>query len=482
MKVALSRKNLWNATPRFVRRTVARVADLVPARVLWGADFRRHAAFVAAADRWSADQAAAYQLRRLREIITLAHEKTEYYRQTWNAQGFHPGDLRSLDDLRRLPTIDKQTVLEHGPRMRARPITDASVDYVSTGGSSGTPLHFYIGRERSAVEFAYLTAAWQRAGYRLGMPLAELRGRVVPPDRRGVRHEYDPILRRHYYSNFHTTDDDLRRYLAHLASIGPCFLHVYPSSAATLARFIERSGQAVPSNLRGLLVGSETVFADERALAERIFGVRYFSWYGHTEKLVLAAECEHATDYHVFPTYGYCELLDEAGRPITTPGQRGEIVGTGFINTVMPFIRYRTGDYATYAADRCDACGRQHPVLRDVEGRWPSGALVTRDRDLVSMTALNVHDDTFRNVRRYQFYQDTVGHAVVRVVPVNGFCEDDQARVLRTLAQRLGDRVTLSLEVCDDIPLTPRGKAIWVEQRLDIAAWTGRRPGDRSTP
>ncbi|MEW6200103.1 MAG: phenylacetate--CoA ligase family protein [Planctomycetota bacterium] len=481
MKVALSRKNLWAAAPRFVRQTVARVADLVPAQVLWGADFRHQAAFVAQADRWSADQAAAYQWQRVREIITLAYERTEYYRQTWNALGFHPADLKTLDDLRRLPTIDKQTLLEHGPRMRARPIADTSVDYVSTGGSSGTPLHFYIGRERSALEFAYLTAAWQRAGYRPGAPLVEIRGRVVPPNRRGLRHEYDPVLRRHYYSNFHTTDDDLRRYLWHVATVGPCFLHVYPSSAATLARFLERSGQPVPSNIRGLLVGSETVFPDERALVERVFGVRYFSWYGHTEKLVLAAECEHSTDYHVFPTYGYFELLNERGQPVSTPGQRGEIVGTGFINTVMPFIRYRTGDYATYAADRCDACGRQHPVLRDVEGRWPSGALVTRDRDLVSMTALNVHDDTFLNVRRYQFYQDVVGEAIVRIVPSNGFHEDDKARILRTLTQRLGDRVTLSLEVCDDIPLTPRGKAIWVEQRLDIAALTGRRPADRST-
>jgi phenylacetate-CoA ligase len=208
------------------------------------------------------------------------------------------------------------------------------------------------------------------------------------------------------------------------------------------------------------------VLPDQRALIERAFGARLFSSYGHSEKLVLAAECEASTDYHVWPTYGYFELLDPQGRPVTSPGERGEITGTGFINQVVPFIRYRTGDFATLAGQGCRACGRDHVLVRDVQGRWPAGCLVARDGSTITMTALNVHDDTFDRVRQYQFGQDEAGRAELRVVPGAGFTREDGRRMIAGLARKLEGRVTLTLRLVDEIKPTARGKHIIVDQRL----------------
>jgi phenylacetate-CoA ligase len=193
-----------------------------------------------------------------------------------------------------------------------------------------------------------------------------------------------------------------------------------------------------------------------------------FSWYGHSEKVVLAAECEHSTDYHVWPTYGHFELLDETGHPVTKPGARGEIVGTGFINTVVPFIRYRTGDYATYVGDRCEACGREHIIIRDVLGHRTQEMLVARDGSLISWTAINMHDDTFRNVRQFQFRQDRPGLATLRIVSVNGFSEADRERLELNLRLKLDGRIVFNVELTDEIRLTPRGKTTYVDQRLDL--------------
>ena len=107
--------------------------------------------------------------------------------------------------------------------------------------------------------------------------MAVFRGQIVRPRRNGLRHEYDPLLRRHYYSNFHMSEDNMRRYLEHIAAIGPCFLHVYPSSVATLARFMQRRSIAPPANIRGILAGSENVYPNDRELVERVFGLRMFS-------------------------------------------------------------------------------------------------------------------------------------------------------------------------------------------------------------
>jgi phenylacetate-CoA ligase len=311
-----------------------------------------------------------------------------------------------------------------------------------------------------------LVAGWQRVGYRLDIPQVVLRGRIVEENRVGLRYEYDQLLRRHYYSNFHTSDDAMRRYIEHMATIGPCYLHVYPSSVDALARFIERTGLRAPANIRGILAGSEQVYPEQRRLAERVFGVRYFSWYGHSEKLVLAAECEHSTDYHVWPTYGCFELLDEAGRPVTEPGQRGEIVGTGFINTIVPFIRYRTGDFATYVADRCEACGRDHMLIRDIRGHRTQEFLVAADGSAMSWTALNMHDDTFDRVQQFQFYQEEPGKAMLRIVPTDGYMQEDSARIAQRLGRKFAQQLTFSIRIVDEIALSPRGKAIYVDQRI----------------
>jgi len=466
VKRALSRKNVWNATPKWVKKSVGHLATCVPPAWLLGSGFRGAYGLAKQADRWAREQATAYQLEQLKRICSLAGSQSEYHRRVFGASGFDPAEMKSLEDFRRLPLIDKNTVRRHLHEMCTLSPKSLYVDYVSTGGSGGEPLHFYLDAARSSVEYAHLVVSWGRIGYRLGMPLAVLRGRVVGENLDGLRHEYDPILRHHYYSSFHMSGTMMGRYVGHIAGIGPCFLHVYPSTVAALARFLRRSGMNTPANIRGIIAESEIVYPEQRKMAEEVFGCRYFSCYGHSEKLVMAAECEFSTDYHVWPTYGYFELLDEQGKPVTTPGQRGEIVGTGFISKAMPFIRYRTGDYATYIGDRCEACGRQHTIIRDIRGHRTQEVLIAADGSEIPWTALNMHDDTFLHVRQFQFYQDTPGRAVLRMVPADGFGDEDRRKIQQNLGRKLDGQVTFTVELVDAIPLTPRGKAVYVDQRI----------------
>jgi len=469
MKRAWSKKNLWERTPWWVKLSVGSGLSLLPAEWLLGRRFRRNCEFVEAAQWWPAERCREHQVNRLRETLTLAYDKTGFYRRTFDAVGFRPGDFRSLDSLLHLPTVDKEVVIENLVQMCTRSVEGKDVDYVSTGGTSGTPLYFYLNASRSYIEYAYLTKSWARAGYELGMPMAVFRGRMVQPDRNGLYHEYDPVLRHHYYSNFHLSDKNMARYLEHITTIGPCFLHVYPSSVAALARFCRCAGIRPPGNIRGVIAESEIVYPEQRQMIEEVFGCRCFSCYGHTEKLILAAECEHSPDYHVWPTYGYFELLDERDRPVATPGQRGEIVGTGFINTVMPLIRYRTGDWATYVGGRCASCGREHIVIRDIRGHRTQEVLIAADGSEISWTALNMHNDTFLRVRQFQFMQERPGHAILRVVPVNGFGEQDAARIRRNLGRKLDGRLAFVIELVDTIATSARGKAIYVDQRIPQA-------------
>jgi phenylacetate-CoA ligase len=460
-----SRKELWERTPPRLKTLLGVGLQRLPPKLWFGRRYRDAVRLVCESDAWPAEQARTYALERVREICSRAYLQSAYYRQAWKAIGFEPGDLRSLDDVSRLPTVNADTVRAHRDEMRCHPNREAA-ELVSTGGTGGSPLQFHINADRSPVEAAFLFTHWARVGYRPEIPLAVLRGHVVKPDANGLRHLYDPLLRHHYYSNFHMNDASIGSYLEHISGIGDCFLHLYPSSAAVLARFVRRSGFAVPKNVRGILAESEATSESQRQLIEEVFSCRYFSSYGQSEKVVAGAECEHSPLLHISPCYSYFELLDEHGQVLTQPGQRGEIVGTGFINTVTPFIRYRTGDFATLVANRCDTCGRAQPLIDEVRGRREVEFLVAKDRSLVSWTALNMNDDTFDNVLRFRFRQDEPGRAKLLIVPGPSLCGDDERRILRSLESKLDGQIEVEIERCESIALSPAGKTLYVDQRV----------------
>ena len=466
VKRALSKKNLWEKTPSWIKLTVGRGLGLMPLSWLSGRNFSESCKFIQEAQWWPVERFREYQLNRLQDILKLTYEKTRFYHEMFDSVGFHPDEFQSLNDIRKLPTIDKKNVIDNLSDMCTTSVSDSSVDFASTGGVSGIPLHFYMNANRSSIEYAYLITSWERGRYKLGMPMVVIRGRIVKQDRNGLFHEYDPILRHHYYSSFHLSDENMARYLEHIATIGQCFLHVYPSTVTAIARFIIRSRTAVPKNIQGIISESEIVYPKQHQMVEEVFGCRLFSCYGHSEKLVLAAGCEKSDNYHVWPTYGYFELLDEHGNQVTKPGQRGEIVGTGFINTVMPFIRYRTGDWATYVGDHCEACGREHIIIKDIRGHRTQEVLIASDGSEITWTALNMHDDTFINVGQFQFMQETLGQAVLRIVPADGFSDEDVNRIHHNLEHKLNGRLSFKVELVDSIPLSARGKAIYVDQRI----------------
>jgi phenylacetate-CoA ligase len=481
MKKALSLKNLWDSAPPCVRSTVGRCLSTLPLGLLLGKAFRESVQFAEKAQYWTVEQSRDYQIKKIKAVLTLAYEKSSYYRKVFENVGFEPGDLKTLEDFRRLPIIDRNTIREYLPQLCTASINDSRVDYATTGGTGGSPLAFYLTRNRSASEYAYLTTSWKRIGYNLGMPLAVFRGRIVPPDRDGFYHEYDPLLKYHYYSNFHMTDDNIRKYIEHVSTLGPCFLHIYPSSGQALARFIRRNKLRPPTNIRGIIAESEIVYPEQRRLIEEVFDCRLFSLYGHSEKLILACECEHSNDYHVWPTYGYFELLDSQGNSVNVPGQRGEIVGTGFISDIVPFIRYRTGDFATYIGDHCSSCGRHHLIIRDIQGHRVQEMLIASDGSEISWTAMNMHDDTFDHVRQFQFYQDTPGRGILKIVPAINFDQADSLRIRVNLQKKFAGRFDFTIELCKEIPLSTRGKAIYVDQRITSRLSHVFRPEDQIT-
>jgi phenylacetate-CoA ligase len=264
-------------------------------------------------------------------------------------------------------------------------------------------------------------------------------------------------------SNYHMTPEIAARYAEIIRRRRIAFLHAYPSSALEFARLLKEAGVESPP-FQALLLGSEGFYPGQREAIESFYRCRIYSWYGHSENVALAGECEVSHHYHIFPEYSFVEVIKEDGRPATEEGETGEIVGTSLHNRVMPLIRYRTGDLATIGPKSC-SCGRNHRLLKATCGRLQE-VMIGKLNNRISMTALNMHNAIFDHVRQFQFYQKEKGKVELRMIPKPSYSAQDSATILAAFKEKMGDTMDLELSFVKELPLTPRGKFRFIVQDL----------------
>jgi phenylacetate-CoA ligase len=105
-------------------------------------------------------------------------------------------------------------------------------------------------------------------------------------------------------------------------------------------------------------------------------------------------------------------------------------------------------------------------LISDIRGHRIQESLVAVDGSLIPWTAVNMHDETFKSVRQFQFRQERPGWATLRVVPVASFGDTERRTIREGLSRKLEGRLDFDIEVVEAIPLSARGKAIYVDQQI----------------
>jgi phenylacetate-CoA ligase len=177
-----------------------------------------------------------------------------------------------------------------------------------------------------------------------------------------------------------------------------------------------------------------------------------------SEKAAFACALPDDPDLFAFdPLYGYTELLDENDAPVAAPGASGRIVSTGLLFPGMPFIRYDTGDSAELVA-LPNATNGYRLTVRGITPKHGTEYLMGRSGTLIAIKGIISNlQGTAYGIREYQFYQDTPGKAVVRLVALSG-AVTDFSNYRDLLNRKLAGELQMVVEVVDHIATTPRGK------------------------
>jgi phenylacetate-CoA ligase len=428
--------------------------------LVYGSDYKKTYEFVKQSEWWSSEQIRTYQWKQLTALLRHAYDHVPFYRKLFIALGKTPDDIRSFEEFQQLPLLSKQTVQDHTNELKATNYPAYAFEETNTGGSTGFALRFYI--EKGvwfAKHLAYLKILLEHGGCHVLDKSVHLIGRKKPI-------EYRPFSRTLVLSSYQMTEQNLSGYIKKIRRQQPAYMIGYPSALTMLTVALKQASVEL-KGLKAIFCYGETLYEWQRNYLEAFFHCRVHDQYGHREQCVFAGTCEKSNLYHIFPDYGFVELLDRNGQPVTKEGQIGEIVATGFHTGIFPFIRYKTGDVAVYSTHHCE-CGRQYPLFQSIEGRVQDFMVSSANRLVPLMGVLQLISRSSLHMKEYQLYQDREGELILHVVKKEGFSDDDVKTIRENVHTRLGNEFSLTVVPVDSIPRTGRGKFQFFVQKLPV--------------
>jgi phenylacetate-CoA ligase len=407
---------------------------------------------------WPRERLQALQVERLRNLLTDAAQHVPYYRDLFRARGFDPAAVRDLAALSELPFLDKAAIRAHTGQLESE--RAAGLARFNTGGSSGEPLIFFIGRERVSHDVAAKWRATRWWGVDIGDPEIVVWGSPIElgaQDR--LRRWRDRLLRSTLLPAFELSQAKMDDFLARIRERRPKMLFGYPSALSRLAAHAEERGLRMDDlGVVAAFVTSERLYDEQRQTIARVFGCRVANGYGGRDAGFIAHECPSG-GMHITAEDIIVELIGRDGRPVAD-GEAGEIVVTHLATRDFPFVRYRTGDVAVLETRPC-ACGRGLPCLREIQGRT-TDFVVAADGTVMHGLALIYVLRDLPGIRSFKIVQHSTLHTTVQVVAEAAFDASRDAEIVDGLRKRLGASVRIDVERVASIAAEQSGKFRYV--------------------
>jgi phenylacetate-CoA ligase len=418
-------------------------------------------------DQWlSRSEIEALQLHKLNELLKVAMAHCPWHARRLHAAGIDPREGSvTLDDFRRLPTMNKTDARENQRELVWRNAPGGVFSY-NTGGSSGEPLIFYFGRARQASDAAGRMRARRWWGVEVGEPEVYLWGAPVELSKTDwVKTVRDRLVNQRVLNAFAMSPQAMDRYLEAIRTFQPACLYGYASSVALLAAHAQARGVALrlPS-LKVVCTTGEPLYAHQRALIEQVFGVPAANEFGSRDIGFTAHETPDRQMLLMSESI-LLEVLDPKGHPVPV-GEVGEAVMTGLCSEAQPFIRYRTGDMIRLSAEPCRR-GRGLHVIEEVTGR-ATDLVVRADGTVMHALALIYILRSLAGVAEFKIIQHTVDRVEVQVVPNDHWSEAMARAAEQGIQARLGSEVKVKIHLVDTILPEASGKYRYVSSHVPL--------------
>jgi len=296
------------------------------------------------------------QFTRLKGMVQRAYDRVALFRQRMGERNLTPADLKSLDDLVKLPFTVKMDLRDAYPfGLFASPLQEI-VRFHASSGTTGKPIVVAYTQEDVDDWARAMVRSFAACGVHSGDIIQNAYGYGLFTGGLGAHYGAEALGASVIPISGGNTD----RQIMVLKDFGVTVICCTPSYFLHL---IERAGE-LGVNLKELplragVFGAEPWTESMRQRIQAESGIRAYDIYGLSEIVGpgVAMECQHQSGPHIFEDMFYPEIIDPQTGQVLPDGAEGELVLTTLCKRAMPMIRYRTRDITSLAADRC-ACGR----------------------------------------------------------------------------------------------------------------------------
>jgi len=454
------RPGAYGAAPYPVVLYLKRLALQLPLPLILSAGVRRARAELRATEWIDAERLRSLADAKVRRLIAHVYASVPYYREVFDRERIDPREIRGVDDLPRLPMLTKAIVRERFADLRAHDFEAHTPVLGYTGGSTGQRSAHYVSRRCLDFCDAAVSRHYQAIGYHPGARCSVLYSPLEGALEQLLYYD-DPWTRRRHLNTRLINRDRMRAMVEAMVGFRTEVIWAFPSHLEMLCQYIEETGD---DRLQPRLVvtDAEVLYDYQRERVRRFLACDVFDWYGLAEQAAAAGECAQHR-YHVPEEIVVLEVRTSDGA--AAPGELGEIVGTSLENYAQPFIRYRTGDYASRSTDLCP-CGRPHRTLDQIGGRTqdvittPNGLTVLRH---------SLCDFSAPGVEAIQIEQLGLRRFLIHVMAPDGLSED-AARVLASKLRGVIDfEAAVEVARVSNIERTERGKRRLVISRVPFS-------------
>ena len=410
-------------------------------------------------EHWTRAQMEAYRDDKLRKLIAYCYENVPYYRRVMDREKIKPKDIGSAADLIKLPVLTKETVRKYKSELLSSNISQMSVSWSRTGGTTGEPMQICKDRDGSA----WASMCYERGLGWGGLGPEERRvslfGGTLGIDRSSfVKRLATKIRGDLFLPAFELRADTAATFFNRIHRSKGRFLIGYASAIYRLARLAEETDRKV--HFDAVFPTAELLLPEWEETIRKVFTCEVMPYYGCGEVNSLGYSRPASSCYFIPEEHVIIEVLQRDG----SSGLSGDgaFVITDLDNYAMPLIRYVNGD-AGKVSYSCDGCSPFSQIER-LDGRYNS-LLLTDTGDLISGVICTHIFRHFPSVRTYRVIQEAPLHVVITIVPEPSYGTKDENLILGLFARHLGGRTKIAIQKASHIDAPPSGKSIFVINR-----------------
>jgi phenylacetate-CoA ligase len=310
---------------------------------------------------WSAGEIKDWQEKNLSRLLCHAYNNTKHYKNIFDDNRIHPNDIKSIEDLKHLPVLDKRTVIENHSSLTPSNINDIPYIASATGGSSGDPMQYNLDKKSWSYSVANTIINWESAGYMYGDKYLALGSTSL--------HVTNNFSFKHfmYYrmkgkvgaNGINMSDEICNEYVGLIKKKKINYLYGYASAIYLLAVFVLRHN--IEMDIAACFPTSEVLTEEYEKIIRNAFMCNIINTYGANDGGITAFEIDKS-----YMKLGYNCLIHLDNKD---KNNSGSALVTDLFNYSTPFINYQIGDDLKIDEDNNATYPYNGQIINEVNGR-----------------------------------------------------------------------------------------------------------------